>query len=326
MLAKDDKPPIAMQPGTVLTPGLMAAFDLPSAAQFKGVKRVVVPEFSIEFLTDNGASSSAGNASVQQVWKLQGVGPAEYQAITDSAYAALQRALGAAGYEVVAPDALRAHPAYAKMVSAGKPSGLRTDSGVAMAPAGMVVMPLGTLSARGDSGGGPLGGLKALQTIGTIGGSLSGEFDVDELARGLDATVLRVRISTDFSQVGGERGFLQRMSGEASVSGKAQPSIKAGATAMRAFTPQQKAAQMSLANPLLLPEDTFAGTRDATSTATVAGDVAGALLRFGAGIKGGSQTKEYEVLAEPTQYTLRMSEGMTQLAQGMAGRLAEATK
>lgn len=325
-LAKDDRPAVALEAGTAMPANLVSAFELPNPEQFKGVKLVVVPEFSIEFLTDNGASSTNGNTSVSQVWRLRGVGPAEYQAITDAAYSALLRSLVAAGYEVVPSATMLAHPAYAKMSSAGKPTGLRTDSGIAMAPSGMVVMPLGTVSARQSNSAGPLGALQALQTIGTIAGSLGGESDVNEMARALDATVLRVRIATDFSQVGAERGLLQRLSGKASVSGKAQPTIKAGATALRVFTPQQKAAQIMLANPLLLPEDTFVETREATSAATVAGDVAGALLRLGAGISGGSQTKEYEVVAEPAQYTLRMSEGMNQLAQGMVARLAAATR
>jgi hypothetical protein len=321
--ARDAKP-IALPAGAA---AIEAAIELPDAAHFKGVKRVVVPEFSIEFLTDNGASSSAsttgGTNRVHQRWKLAGVGATEFQAITNEAYAGLLKALTAAGYEVVSAEAMRAHPAYAKLQAKGQATGVATNGGLAMAPAGMAVMPMGTVSSR--SAGGPLATLAALQTMGAMASAVSATFELNELAQGLDATVLAVRVGTDFSEVGATNtGFIGRMSGNAGVAGKAQPSLKPQSTAIRLITPAVKGAQMTLTAPLLLPADTFSGARDATSTAAIAGDIAGALIRFSAGAGGSSMTKEYEVTAEPAQYTQRMTEGIDQLMQAMAAKLAAA--
>lgn len=320
--AKEAPEPFALQPGTELTAGADSTLDWSNSAAFKGVRRVVVPEFSIEFLQGNAAGSSAGKASVAQQWRLEGVGPAEFQAITDAAYAQLLATLQAAGFDVVGAQTMRAHPAFAKMQAQGKPSGHATGAGLAMAPAGMLVMPLGTVGQRSD--GGALGGaLKTLQTFSAVSSAISGGFDTQEMARGLDATVLQLHLAVDFSQVGAKRGLLQRMSGKAEVSGKAQPSIAAGAQ-VRFMTPATQGATLQLARPLLLPEDTFNGTREATSSATKTANVAGALLRFAAGVGGGHETVEYEVSAEPEQYKRRLIEGLGQFNAAVAARLAAA--
>jgi hypothetical protein len=308
-----------LNPGTSPTDGVENTLSWSDKSAGKNLKKVVLPEYSIEFLIDNSASSAAGKTSVAMTWQLKGVGPAEFQAITDAAHDNLRQSLAAAGFEVVGAEEMSAHPAYAKMRAQGKESGTATASGVVMAPSGMVVMPLGTLSNR-DSGG----ALSALKGLRTVGSAIAGAFDSNEMAQGMNATVLQVHVAVDFSQVEGKRGLGQRLSGEAKVEGNAQPSIAATSTSMRLLTPEQKGGQLTLEKALLLPQDTFSGSEEATRTSTRVGDAAGALLRFGAGVGGSSQTKEYVVTAEPAQYKLRMSEGLAQLNAAIVARLVKA--
>src|SRR5690606_19071776 len=132
-----------------------------------------------------------------------------------------------------------------------------TQSGVVMAPTGMVVMPLGTLSNR-QSGG----ALSALKGLATVGSAVAGALDTNEMAQGMNATVVQVHVAVDFSQVEGKRGLAQRMSGEAKVEGSAQPSIAATSTTVSLLTPTQKGGgQLTLDKALLLPVDTFSGTQ-----------------------------------------------------------------
>lgn len=324
VFANDDPTPFALDAGRAPTSGIDKTLEWDNKSDFKAVKRVVLPEYSIEFLMDNSAASSAGTTSVAMRWQLQGVGSAEFQAITDAAYADLRQSLEAAGFEVVTADAMQAQPAYAKMQAQGKPSGTATDSGLVMAPAGMVVMPLGTLSERDQGSSGMLGGLSALKQMGAVASAISGGFDTQEMVLALDATVLQLHIAVDFSRLEAKRGLAQRMSGKVAVEGTTQPAIAAESTALRIFTNEQKGARIALAQPLLLPPDTFAGSEEATSTRTKLGDAAGTLLRIGAGISGSSETKEYVVTAEPEQYKLRMIEGLAQLNAALVASLAAA--
>jgi len=309
----------ALDPGAAPTAGIENTLAWSDKSAGKNLQKLVLPEYSIEFLVDNSASSAAGNTSVAMTWQLKGVGPAEFQAITDAAHENLRQQLTAAGFEVISTEEMSAHPAYAKMRAQGKESGTATASGVVMAPAGMVVMPLGTLSSR-ESGG----ALSAMRNIGKIGSAISGAFDTNEMAQGLNASVLQLHIAVDFSQVEGKRGFAQRLSGEANVEGHAQPSIAATSTALRFMTPAQKGGALTLEKALLLPADTFSGSEEATRTSTRLGDAAGALLRLGAGISGSSQHKEYVVTAEPAQYKTRMIEGLTQLNAAIVARMVKA--
>ncbi|MCA1979076.1 MAG: hypothetical protein LDL19_07540 [Thiobacillus sp.] len=84
-----------------------------------GLKRVVVPQFRVEFQTRAESTGSNNSAYVN----LTGVDDALMQRLTDQAYAGFVRDLAAAGVEVIGPDKLAEAPEYEPVLRVGKPSG-----------------------------------------------------------------------------------------------------------------------------------------------------------------------------------------------------------
>ncbi len=97
----------------------------PGAA--KGIKKVVIPFFQVQFVVDSDTSAAAGTASSKTMVKLVGPTPAQMQAITDRLYAKLLADLAAAGLSVVSIQDARGYPNFAKLQDGGKPSGSKID-------------------------------------------------------------------------------------------------------------------------------------------------------------------------------------------------------
>lgn len=317
--AADPPAPIQLSPGTSLKSEVADAVEIKRAAEFKGVKKVAINSFNLVFVIGSYGSGSAGKASVAARYTLQGVGPKEFQELTDKAYTEFLGDLGKSGYEVVSADTLRSNPNFTKLQAAGQPSGTRKDEAIAFAPNGLTVAPLATAALSRDSGLGA-----SLGVFSAVAGTIGSANDLNGLAQSLDATVFDVTAVIDFAEIQNTSGgLLGRLTGNntASVKSRAAPRILTELTSVRFFTPAQKASQFDLKKPLALPEDTFTEVVQQNSTGTTAGNIAGALLS--AAIGGGSrhETKDYQVIADPAQYSLRMGDALSQLRQSFIGKM-----
>lgn len=319
--AKGDAPaPVILQPGVAPSAETAAALEVTDVAALKGIKRVAVNSFTVVFVSGDAATAAADKTAVTVRYELQGVGAPDFQAITDQAYEGFLAELRSAGYDVLDSDALKAHPAFAKLQAGGQPSGLRRDSLTAMAPAGLTVPPLATTALIRDSGlGAALSGLSA------VGSTISAATDMDALARGLDATLIDVTAVVDFAQLKASGGGMWgRLTGSnaVEVTSKAAARLTHGVTTLRLYTPAQKGSVLTLSRPLLLADDTIAEVTQRNSGSTTAGNIAGALLS--AAIGGGSRSSslDYQAIAKPEAYRLRVGEGLTQLRAAFLARLS----
>ena len=86
-----------------------------NAGAIKGHRRVVIAEFGVEFYTQINLDSRQGVAAVNLTSTLAGVSDADFQAITDKAYADTVAALTQAGFEVVDPAVLQANPVFQEL-------------------------------------------------------------------------------------------------------------------------------------------------------------------------------------------------------------------
>ena len=91
--AADAPAPVAMDAAFNPTEQASRMFTVALPQVLKGVKRVAVPLFTIDFTTaasesaETSGFAAAGRARVASFYKLKGVGPADFQALTDAAYA-----------------------------------------------------------------------------------------------------------------------------------------------------------------------------------------------------------------------------------------------
>lgn len=128
----------------------MAAYvEVDGGARLKDVRRVVVPQFRVEFQVRAESSASDGRylgggnhvsaSSTAHVY-LKGLDDALMQKITDQAYATFVQDMAARGIEVIGPDKLAAEPEYEPVLRVGKASGetLETKDSISrfFAPAG----------------------------------------------------------------------------------------------------------------------------------------------------------------------------------------------
>ena len=112
---------------------LLATYvDAEGAARLQGVRRVVVPQFRVEFQVRAESSASDGrylgggqhaSASNSAYVHLKGVDDALLQKLTDQAYATFLRDMAAQGVEVIGPEKLAEVPAYEPILRVGKASG-----------------------------------------------------------------------------------------------------------------------------------------------------------------------------------------------------------
>jgi hypothetical protein len=102
--------------------------DLDRGKTFKGISRVLIPSFQVEYIVSSGASASSyhigrGNTSrVSSFFNLAGLDDDRVQMITDSLYAKFVSGLEAQGIEVLTLADLEAQPAWAKLKARGEPT------------------------------------------------------------------------------------------------------------------------------------------------------------------------------------------------------------
>lgn len=319
--ARDEPEPVAVDASFRPAEQATRLFTVADAKVLKGVTRVAVPLFTVDFTTADSVSAqtsgfgSAGRATASAYYKLKGLSQADFQALTETLHASFLAELKAAGIDSVPTDKLQASPHYRKMVASGKPAPLLRDDGMMLAPAGMAIYGVSQLTSGGNKPG-LFSGLSAMtNAFSAVGSAL----DADALQKELEAAVLEVQLRVHFVQLtNGNKGFFGRMTSTASVGAQVYPSITAAT-----FTVQNGTrGTLTLKQPLMLDPTAFAEVRKAPTTAgDVAGAVAVGLLRLATGSRDSSSSEEMEAVADPARYRDVLGSGVASLHQMFVQRL-----
>jgi hypothetical protein len=139
-LAIEDNPYFDTKAGTESQ--LEAYVDASGIEKLKGVKRVLVPQFRVEFQLRtevsknvserNSAAGFTAQRNVSVYLYLKGVEDAQLQNITNIAYQNFLKSMASAGIEVIGPDKLATEPEFEAVVKLAKasPAVLETRDGI----------------------------------------------------------------------------------------------------------------------------------------------------------------------------------------------------
>lgn len=291
----------------------------------KGLSRVGVSQFSVQFITADSASAetsgfaAAGRARVTANYKLQGVGEPEFQALAEALHADFVKSLQASGLEVLPFTQIAAAPAYARLAATGVALPMRNDSSVTVAPAGMALFGVNRAVADGPSKNSGLTG--AFSGFGSVVSAIGSAGDAQTLSKELgDAALLEVHMVVNFVELtNNNRGFLGRLSSTASVGAKTAPSI--GKATLGVQTGAQRST-LTLIQALALDPSAFSTVREqARTTGETAGAVAVAVLAFAIGSKDSSSSSAFEAVADPVRYREVVGGGLGQAVKMFTARL-----
>jgi hypothetical protein len=161
----------------------------------KGMKRVVIPVFQIEFAVENKTSAVGSGASVKAQARLSGVDRPQFEEITNQFYDKLVADLKGLGLEVVPYATLAGNESYKSMERVFKtsPQLIKTGDGLSLfySPEGLPIYWGGNMANNDRLGlGAALGNFSTVQPQNIEPG----------IAKALDASVLRVRVSVDIAK------------------------------------------------------------------------------------------------------------------------------
>jgi hypothetical protein len=314
--AKDAPEPVAVDAQfkpEALAGSLLSVSDTKA---LKGIKRVAVPQFAVEFVVADNVSAStsgfgsAGRASSTGYYKLVGVGEPDFQALAEGFHAAFLKQLQDSGLEVVAAAEVAAAPTYRKLVASGTPLPIRGDAAITVAPAGMASYGMNRVQTTAAKPG-LFGALSNIASVGeneTLQKELGG------------AALVEVTMRVHFAQLtNNNKGFWGKLSDTASVSGKLSAQISSGQmTVMQG----PHVGVVALKQPLVLDPAAFSELRKEAKTAgDVAGAVAVGLLRLAIGSKDSSSSESFEAVADKARYREVVGAGMVSLGEVFNARL-----
>ncbi len=191
-----------------------ATLDVSGAEYIKGLKRVAITQFEVQFVTHHvgnaAAASSFGLAKAALATELRSVEPAQMQAIVDTYYDRVAAELSAAGIEVVPLAQLQANADFLGLKEKGYPAPF------AQAPVnrdGLSIkgtfytaheLPVYFVNDRAETAGRGKGRVNYLE-LGTI---MSSGFKVSyaeayerAISKAFDAHILRVRMTLPFADM-----------------------------------------------------------------------------------------------------------------------------
>lgn len=227
------------------------------------VKRVAITQFVVQFLDrqNNSAVSSGirGGAAAKASLTLAGPGAAQYQRIADGLYEDAVQAVKAAGMDVVPHEQLAAHPEYAKLLDSGKASPQEDEKfvgygGWTYSTRGLPITfdsddeeSFTTSSKDNDRRG------DQYRSMGSVlgGNSTATRWAEWGLAKGLDAHLLKVRVTVPMAFIETSSGF---MAGSASVKVTPAPRLARDVTRF-AFRRERDSARVRLDQHLMLAPD-----------------------------------------------------------------------
>ena len=322
--AKDETTPLTVDASFSATAAADKGFTIADTKALKGIKRVAVPVFAVEFIMADNVNAqtsgfgSAGRASSSLYYKLLGVGESDFQAVTDKLYSQFLAELKASGVEVVEAAQVVAAPSYRKLVATGSPAPIKSDTTMTMSPPGLGIYGFAKMGGGNSSSGRSIFG--ALSNVGAGFAAVGAIGDTIALAGELDASLMEVRMRVNFVQLSDDnKGFFGRLAGSASASGKAFPSVD---NVMVGVQSGPLRSTLTLKHSLSLDTSAFAEVRE---KATTAGDVAGAvavgLLRLAIGGKDSHSSKELEVVADPERYKDVVGAGLASATSMVVARM-----
>lgn len=293
-----------------------------AAPLLKGLKRVAVSSFQVEFVYKGAASASSyrigqsGTANTNMVMTLVGMTPADFQAITEAAYKDTVAGLQAQGLEVLPVDKVLAAAAYRKMAESGAPSPVETRSrdtwSVVHAPAGLAVYGEGATSSASMVPG--------LSVFSGMAAVMSSGLGMPDLSKELDAALLTYRLVVNFVDTqSSDKSWFSRSSGQAKVSWQVGPSVAPQRTVMQVARFHNSTmggsdgngpagvARLELQAPLLIDGAAFKEVKD---TSSVAANVGLAVLQLAIGKGGSSSAVEKEAVADPERYRELVGAGL----------------
>ena len=320
--AKEETTPLNVDASFNAAAAAEKGFTIADTKALKGIKRVAVPVFAVEFIMADSVNAqtsgfgAAGRSSSSLYYKLLGVGEPDFQAVTDKLYTQFLAELKASGVEVVEAAQVVASPSYSKLVASGSPAPIKSDSTMVMSPPGLGIYGFSRVGGGNSSSGifGALAGMGAgFAAVGAIG-------DTVALGGELDASLIEVRMRVNFVRLSDDnKGFFGRLAGSASASGKAFPSVD---NVMVGVQSGPLRSTMTLKHSLSLDTAAIAEVRE---KATTAGDVAGAvavgLLRLAIGGKDSHSSKELEVVADPARYKDVVGAGLASATSMVVARM-----
>ena len=323
--AKDDTTPLAVDASFDAAAAAAKGFTVLESKVLKGIKRVAVPVFAVEFVVaDNVSSTSSGfggggRATNALYYKMQGAAEADYQAITDAVYLQFLADLKASGVEVIDAAQVVAAPTYRKLVASGRPAPVKTDSTLTLSPPGLGIYGMAAMGGGNSAKSKSVFG--ALSDVGAGFAAVGAITDTIQLGTELDASLIEVRMRVSFVQLSDDsRGFLGRIAGQAAVSGKSFPSVD---NIMVGVQSGPLRSTLTMKHTLTLDPAAFSEVREkATTKADVAGAVAVGLLKLALGSKDSFDSKELEVVADPAKYREVVGGGLTSAGRMVVARLA----
>ena len=323
--AKDVPEPVAVAADFDAAGQAGALLKVSEAPLLKGLRRVAVPQFSVQFITADSATAetsgfaAAGRARVTASYRLQGVAEPEFQAMTEALYAEFLQALAASGLEVLPLAQVTAAPSYAKLAASGVSTPVREDSSITVAPQGLALY--GTHRAMAMAPGKNAGVFGALSGFSSVASAIGSIGDVQALCQELgDAALLEVHMVVNFVELtNNNRGFFGRISSTASVGAKAAPSVGKATLGVQVGAMR---GSLELTRALALDASAFSTVREqAKSTGEKAGAVAVAVLAFAIGSKDSSSSSAMEAVADPARYREVVGGGLGQVGKMFVARL-----
>lgn len=284
-----------------------------SAKPFKGAQNIVIGSFSIGFLTEKTDSAFAGKrgyggSSVAKT-RLEGVDAAQFQAITDAAYADFVAKLTAAGYVVADRAAMVATPGFAKLkyLPSGSEGGITFGKDAKsrarfFGPSSFGATPL----FAGETGNGMFSGFGAMGPA---------------MARGTYAMqskqpIVNVAYVIDYASADHYGGFFAMSS---SVKVKAQLAVAETLSTVTMVDARAMLGTLALADPIAVGGD-FGTLRDSTTRGQKLDNVLGNVIGILGGV-GTSSRKFFTFDALPEQYRLGATEATTRANTTMVTRL-----
>ena len=186
-----------------------------------------------------------------------------------------------------------------------------------MAPAGLGLYGFATMGGGNSKSKSVFG---ALSDVGAGFAAVGAIGDTIQLAKELDASLIEVRMRVSFVQLNNDnKGFLGRLSGTASTSGKAFPSID---NVMMGVQSGPMRSTVTMTNSLTLDNAAFADVREKSATAgDVAGAVAVSLLQLAIGSKDSNSSTEMDVVADPVKYPQIIGAGLGSAGSMLVARM-----
>jgi len=307
----------------------------PTAVQsLKGVRRVAIPQFQVEYVTRSQGLTRKERNQVTVQYGLKPPSDASLQAETDKLYDHVVAQMQAAGFEVVPRAEIEAAPSWRKLSSAGKPSGgeFKSESG-----SGKLFV----------AGAGPYYFYPGDQHLGTAAiswGFSQAHMSEQALGTELNAAVVTVRLVVGIRETDRHSQMFALVRTASSFMGDPRVNVEAPASGLYVMTPGKGhgmtnptgRAAFTVKDDLLFHEDLMSATlKDTGGAAGAASNVASSALFAGAllanmagGGIGMKLYKSYKFEAEPPEadYLAAVDRNLAGVTDAMVAQLKAAAQ